>query len=160
MTSSYREDYLLRQVKALGAILARIVGLRLGGDMEEARGQLQIAYDLLFGPRSELLRGLDSGTAATLLDSSEAILALAELTNEEAAQHEDAGGSGALQVRAMELGIEAAQRDNKSAAIRAFLAELIPKVDRKQLTPEQRQFLSREFGPQAGAAGGVGAVES
>lgn len=160
MTSSYREDYLLRQVKAVGAILARIVGLRLGGDMEEAREQLQITYDLLFGSRSELLRGLDSRTAATLLGSPEAILALAKLTSEEAAQHEDVGDSGALQVRAMELGIEAAQRDKENAAIRAFLAGLIPKINRDHLTPEQRQFLSSEFAPQAGAAGGVDAVES
>ena len=142
MTSSYREDYLLRQIKALAVMLARIAGLRLGGNMEEARAQLQIAYDSLFGPRGELLRGLDSRAAATLLGSPDAILALAQLTNEEAAQHGDAAYGAALRVRAAELGVEAARRDRQNTAIRAFLAALAPEVDQEQLTPEHRQFLA------------------
>jgi hypothetical protein len=149
MSGSYREDYLVRQIKALGAMLAHIVSLRSSGNMEEARTQLQAAYDSLLGSRGDLIRGLDSHTAAAILVSPDAILGLAQLTNEEAAQHGDPGQGGALRVRAMELGIEAAERDNKSTAIRTFLAGLIPMVDGRELTPEQRRFLAREFGPES-----------
>ena len=152
MSGSYREDYLVRQAKALGSMLAHIINLRSNGKVEEARAQLQAAYDSLLGARGDLVRGLDSQAAAEILVSPEAILALAQLANEEAEQIADAGQGGALRVRAMELGIEAAQRDNKSTAIRTFLAGLMPMVDRKDLTPEHRQFLAREFGPEPGPA--------
>jgi hypothetical protein len=155
MSGSYREDYLVRQAKALGSMLAHIVRLRSSGDLEGARAQLEAAYDSLLGARGDLIRGLDSHTAAEILVSPEAILALAQLANEEAEQIADAGQGGALRVRAMELGIEAAQRDNKSTAIRTFLTGLIPMVDPRDLTPEHRQFLAREFGPAPGAAGEV-----
>jgi hypothetical protein len=158
MSGAYRQDYLLRQVKAAAEMLARIVNLRSSGNTEEARAQLQAAYDSLLGSRGDLIRGLDSAAAATLLTSPEAILALARLTNEEAEQHWDRDQSRELRLRAMELGIEAAQRDNKSAAIRTFLAGLLPMVDRQELTRERREFLAREFGSEPGPAGGVDTV--
>ncbi len=160
MGGSSHEDYLLRQVKAMAAILARILGLRTNGEMEEARLELDRAYGLLLGSRSDLLRKVDPQTAATLLASPDAILALAQLTSEEAAQDGEADRCAELRVRAVELGIEAAQRDNGNRAIRDFLAGLAPMVDCQQLTLQQREILADSFGPQANAPDEVGTSES
>lgn len=67
MSSFRQEDYVLRQIKAIAAMLARIVGLRLGGGIEEAWNELERAYALLLGPQKDLARTIDSSTAAVLL---------------------------------------------------------------------------------------------
>jgi hypothetical protein len=142
MSSSHHEDYLLRQIKVVGEMLARILGLRLSGKGDEARTELDKAYELLLGPRTALLRRIDAPTAAALLGSPDAILALARLFNEEADQCGDADRGMSLRVRAVALGVEAAQRDNANEAIRDFLAGLARVVDLQQLTPRQRATLA------------------
>lgn len=124
MSSSRQEDYLIRQARIVAAMLARILGLRTGGSAEEARAELENAYGLLLGPQRDLLRSVDSTTAAALLASPDAILALARLTLEEAEQTEDQGRAQALRRRALELGLEAANRDSASEEARAFLLTL------------------------------------
>ena len=124
MSSSRQEDYLIRQARIVAAMLARILGLRTGGSTEEARAELENAYALLLGPQGELVRRVDSTTAAALLASPDAILALARLTLEEAEQAGDPGRAEALRRRALELGLEAANRDSASEEARAFLLAL------------------------------------
>ena len=53
MTGSQREDSLLRQIRAVAAMLAHMVGLRMSGQGEEAQQQpgAQGGHDL--GRRSE-----------------------------------------------------------------------------------------------------------
>jgi hypothetical protein len=60
-----REDYLLRQIKAVGVMLARIMGLRVRGQVEEAAAELERAYGLLLGPQRELIRMVDPPSAGT-----------------------------------------------------------------------------------------------
>ncbi|HEY7727308.1 MAG TPA: hypothetical protein VID50_02530 [Candidatus Eisenbacteria bacterium] len=124
-----REDHILRQVKALAAVLARLAGLRLGGNLEEARAELEKTYASVLGSQSGLLRRVDSQTAAKLLGSPDRILALAQLLNEEAAQEPDAARGASLRQRALELGHEAARRDPASEAVREFLRGIPPKPD-------------------------------
>lgn len=144
-------DYLLRQVDGVAAMLARILGLRTGGNNEEAAAALQDAYGQLLGTRSEILRRVDAATAASLLGSAGAVLALARLTNEEAEQEMDAERSAALRLRAVELGLEAAQRDEEDPGIRSFLGGLAPLVDQRRLTDAQRAALARSAGGGPGA---------
>jgi hypothetical protein len=124
MSSSRQEDYLIRQARIVAEMLARILGLRTGGRTEEARAGLENAYGLLLGPQGDLLRRVDSPTAAALLASPDAILALARLTLEEAEQATDPGRAEALRRRALELGLEAAKRDSASEEARSFLLAL------------------------------------
>lgn len=103
MSASRREDYLLRQAKAIAAMLAAIAGRRLSGDADQARSELEQAYSLLLGSQGDLLRQVDAATAAKLLGSPERILAFAQLLEEEAAQEADASRRALLQDRAIEL---------------------------------------------------------
>ncbi|HVP38296.1 MAG TPA: hypothetical protein VMS93_03845 [Candidatus Saccharimonadales bacterium] len=104
MSGSQREDYLLRQARAVAAMLARIAGLRTSGRTEEARAQLDEAYGLLVGSEAELLRRVDASTAALCLGSKERILAYSQLLREEAAL--EAGGSRRAALRACAEALE------------------------------------------------------
>ena len=136
-----REDYVLRQIRDLAAVLARIAGLRLGGNSEEARAELEKSYSILLGSQGELLRRVDSKTAAKLLGTPGRILVLAQLLHEEAEQEANSSRRASLTLRAAELGIEASRRDPESAAIRDFLREILPGVDRDRLMPEDEAVL-------------------
>jgi len=140
---SIHEDYLLRQVKAVATMLARILGLRMSGETEEARVELEQAFGLLLGPRCLLIRTVDPYTAATLLASPDAILALAQLTNEEAEQQRNADRAAALRWRAVELTIEALQRDEESREARDFLTRVASAVDEPRLAPERKAILEQ-----------------
>lgn len=107
MSPLRREDYLLRQAKAVAAMLAAIVGRRLSGDAEGARAELEQAYSLLLGSQGELLRQVDPATAARLLGSPDRILAFAQLLEEEGAQEGDESRRTILQGRAAELRAQA-----------------------------------------------------
>jgi hypothetical protein len=111
MSPGQRDDYVLRQVEAVAAILARIVGLRLDGEPEEARTGLEGAYTTLLGSQAGLLRRVDSNTAAKLIGSSERTLSFAALIEEEAEQESDEGRSALLRARAAELRLKAEQKE-------------------------------------------------
>ena len=93
----------MRQVRAIAAMLARIVGLRLSGETEQARTELEKSYSLLLGSQAELLRQVDPSTAARLLGTHERVLAFAELLDEEAVQEGDERRRSHLRDRANEL---------------------------------------------------------
>ena len=101
--SPLRDDYLMRQAQALAAILARVIGLRLEGDLEQARAGLEEAYAMLLGSQSGLMRRVDSATVVKLIGSSEKTLSYASLLEEEAEQEPDEGRKERLRARAAEL---------------------------------------------------------
>jgi hypothetical protein len=142
MVGSRHEDYLLRQVRAIAAMLARMAGLRASGRDDEARLELEDAYGLLLESRAELIRRVDARTAATLLGSAEKVFALAELSREEAALEEDDARSAFLRERACELAIEAALCDPENEPVCRFLKELLPQVDRQRLADRYRAALA------------------
>jgi hypothetical protein len=95
-----REDPLLRQLQAVAAMLARIVGLRVSGRADEARVELGNAYTALLGSRGELIRRVDEATAARLLGSREAVVAFADLLTQEALLEADGDRRARLEERA------------------------------------------------------------
>ncbi len=103
MSPPLRDDYILRQARAIAAILARVAGLRLEGNTEEARTGLEEAYTMLLGSQAGLIRRVDPSTAAKLIGPSEKILSFAALTEEEAEQEGDARRKEVLRARAGEL---------------------------------------------------------
>jgi hypothetical protein len=111
MSPGQRDDYLLRQAKAIAAIIARIVGLRLDGEPEKARAGLEEAYTTLLGSQAGLIRRVDSSTAAKLIGSSEQILSFAALVEEEAEQEKDEGRGTLLRARAAELRRQVEQKE-------------------------------------------------
>jgi len=98
-----RDDWVLRQAQAIAAILARVIGLRIEGDSEQARAGLEEAYGMLLGSQSGLIRRVDSATVVKLIGSSEKTLAFASLLAEEAEQEPDEGRKTMLRARAAEL---------------------------------------------------------
>ena len=98
-----RDDWVIRQAQAIAAILARVIGLRLEGDLEQARAGLEEAYAMLLGSQSGLMRRVDSATVVKLIGSSEKTLSYASLLEEEAEQEPDEGRKERLRARAAEL---------------------------------------------------------
>lgn len=103
MRSSEREDWLLRQARAIAAMVSRILGLRSAGDYDEARAELEKAHAELGGAQSDLLRRADPATAAILLGSPDRVELFARLLDEEAALSEDPARVDALRTKAMEM---------------------------------------------------------
>lgn len=113
-------DYLLRQTRAIAAMLARIAGLRVAGEMEEARTELDQAYGALLGPQTDLVRRLDPSTAAAILASPDRMLLMARILEEERALN----GDEALHARAVALVHEALRREPEHEEAKALLREL------------------------------------
>ena len=85
----FEQDYLLRLVKQLAALVGRVIGLR-GRDEEVVREVDAACGDLLGLPPGALDR-LDGATIAGLLRDPELMRQMAELVDEEAAALERLG---------------------------------------------------------------------
>ncbi|MBI5838400.1 MAG: hypothetical protein HZB25_14280 [Candidatus Eisenbacteria bacterium] len=144
------EDFVLRQIRVVAEMLARIFRLRTDGKLEHARAELKRAYALLAGPQAPLIRQLDSATAAMLLRHPESISTFAHLLCEEAALLEDATQAGALWLRAMELCLECEAKSPGIPAVHDLIRSLVPLTDPTQLAPGYRAGLNRVVsgGPQ------------
>jgi|SRR6266850_970188 len=103
MSPFQRDDYVLRQVKAIAAMIARMTGLRLDGEIEKARMELEEAYTQLLGPQAGLIRRVDVSTAMRLVGSSEVLSVYAQLLEEEAAQETDEARGSSFRARAAEV---------------------------------------------------------
>lgn len=141
MSGSTHDDFLLREVEAVAAMVARIMGLRGAGATKEARVALEEAYSLLLAPQTDLLRRLDPATAAVMLGSPEKVLALARLTAEEAEQEADSDRRARLQARAIHLALETLSMRPGDRQATAFLADLSTRMDLATLSPERRGLL-------------------
>lgn len=102
-------------------MIARIAGLRIEGGVDEARAVLEQAYGVLLAGQADLVRRLDSATAASLLGSPERIVLLAGLYEEEGRLE----GNVTLHARAIELTREALRRDPENEATKSMLDRLI-----------------------------------
>jgi hypothetical protein len=85
MPISSRDDYLLRMMRQMATVLARMLGLRNGGQLREALRELDdLQGELLQGPLAELVPRVDAATAAHLLADPHRIAAWARLLHERA----------------------------------------------------------------------------
>jgi hypothetical protein len=84
MPISSRDDWLLRELKLLGAVLARMLGLKNGGQVQEALQTLDDAESELLGPHADVATRVDSATAAHILSAPQRIAAWARLLHERA----------------------------------------------------------------------------
>lgn len=117
MPISSREDYLLRMIRELGAVMARMLGLRQGGQLHEAAQALDDAEGELLGPLAEAVPRVDSATAAHMIGEPRRIAAWARLLHERAALLRDAGdepGAAVAAERAREMTAEAVARGEGS----------------------------------------------
>lgn len=128
MPISAREDLLLRLIRQMGAVMARMLGLKNGGQVQEALQTLDDAEGELLGPMAQVVPRLDSATAAHVLGEPQRIAAWARLLHERAdllrIAGDDAGASLAAR-RALELAAEAqARAAGYEKAVRELLGTL------------------------------------
>jgi hypothetical protein len=128
MPISSRDDWLVRELQMLGAVLARMLGLRNGGQVQEALQTLDDAEGELLGPQAAVVPRLDSATAAHIVAEPRKIAAWARLLHERAdllrATGDDAGAAAAGQ-RARELAAEAwARAEGFEPPVRELLGPL------------------------------------
>ena len=111
---SPQEDFLLRELRKVAAMIARAVGFRAQRDLPAARAEIDAAYATLLGPQSALLRMLDPASAARLIGNSKKLAALARVTSAEAGLAADGGNPEAerqLAARARAFAEEAVKLD-------------------------------------------------
>lgn len=128
MPISSREDYLLRMIRQMGAVLARMLGLKNGGQVHEALQSLDDAEGELLGPLAEVVPRVDSATAAHIVSQPLRIAAWARLLHERADLLRlagDAAGAALAAARAGELAAEAeARAEGYESAVREMLGAL------------------------------------
>lgn len=111
---SSQEDFLLRELRKVAAMIARAMGFRTSGDLPAARVEIENGYLTLLGPQAALLRILDVQSSARLLADSRKVSALARLTAAESALAADNGKpehARQLLLRAKSLAREAVDLD-------------------------------------------------
>ena len=130
MPISSRDDWLIRELQMLGAVIARMLGLKGGGQLHEARQALDDAEGELLGPLADVVPRLDSATAAHIVAEPRRIAAWARLLHERADLLRLAGdeaSAAALEGRAGELAAEAwARAEGLEAPVRELLGPLAP----------------------------------
>src|SRR5262245_5972732 len=94
----FRQDYLMRLVEQLAAVIARMLGLRKSGRAADALVEAERGYDLL-GLPTGLIEVLSAPAIAELLASPEKVRMVADLLDEEAAALEALGDPRAARKR-------------------------------------------------------------
>jgi hypothetical protein len=127
-----RDDYIIRLIKQLGAVLARIAGKRKAGELDAALQEAGKGWDDLIGqPPRELVDVLDTHTLAEMLREPAKMRAAAQLLIEEghvhAAKHNPVHAAICYR-RAWELYLEARliEPSDDDAAAMSELARLVP----------------------------------
>jgi Family of unknown function (DUF6483) len=141
-----RRDYILRLIEQFAEMLARIVGLRKAGQLDEAQKLASETADGIFGSLRAMIDQVDASTAAGLLSAREKIAVYAALTAEEAeivALKGDARKAHARRRRALELYLEASRLGELDDHSRADIEVLRQVVDVSRLETRYRELLGR-----------------
>jgi hypothetical protein len=105
---SARDDFLLRQLTQVAAMMRRLREKLAGGaSATEIIPEIRTAEGELFGPRAQLLRALDATSAARIIASSDTLKLWAELLRLESDAQRQAGNEAAansIAGRAEQLG--------------------------------------------------------
>ncbi|HVH11397.1 MAG TPA: hypothetical protein VM759_00025 [Longimicrobium sp.] len=128
MPISSRDDWLLREMRLLGSVLARMLGQKNGGQLHEALQTLDDAEGELLGAMVDVAPRVDAATAAHMLREPLRIAGWARLLHERADllhQAGDADGAALAAHRALELAAEAqARAEGHESAVRELLGPL------------------------------------
>jgi len=87
----FEDDFILRTVRQIAELAARLLGLVEQGETEGVDDELDRAYGTLFGAKADLVRRLDPATVAHLCRSPEQMQAVIDLCRVEAALRDSEG---------------------------------------------------------------------
>jgi hypothetical protein len=143
--SLVERDYVLRMIQLLAKAIARILGLKQAGKLEEALKEVETTADAIFGSMRSTLDAIDPQSAARLLTSGDKIEAYAVLTAEAASIRElmgDAVLARSGERRALLLYLEALILEGRlSDDARAAVGDLRGKVDVSTLPQRYQEAL-------------------
>lgn len=144
--SLVERDYVLRMIQLLARAIARILGLKQAGKLEEALEEVQTTADMIFGSMRSTLDAIDAQSAARLLTNGDKIEAYATLTAEEASIRElmgDATRARSGERRALSLYLEALILEGSiSDDARGAIGDLRNKVDERTLSQHYQDALA------------------
>lgn len=143
--SMARRDYILRLIEQFGELLAKIMGLRKTGKLDEAEKLASETADGIFGSLRKMIDQVDPSSAAALLGSSEKLSVYAALTAEDAeiaAARGDPRRARARRRRALELFLEASRMGALDGPSRATVELLRQTVDVERLDDRYRELLA------------------
>jgi hypothetical protein len=144
--SLVERDYVLRMIQLLARAIARILGLREAGKLEEALEEVQTTADTIFGSMRSTLDVIDPQSAARLLTNGEKIEAYATLTAVEASIRDvmgDAELARSGERRALSLYLEALVLEGRlSDDARAAIGALRGRVDESTLPQRYQEALA------------------
>lgn len=144
--SLVERDYVLRMIQLLARAIARILGLKQAGKLEEALEEVQTTADMIFGSMRSTLDAIDAQSAARLLTNGDKIEAYATLTAEEASIRElmgDATRARSGERRALSLYLEALILEGSiSDDARGAIGDLRNKVDERTLSQRYQDALA------------------
>lgn len=144
--SIVRRDYILRLIEQFAEVLARIMGLRKAGKLEDAEKLARQTSEGIFGSLFSMIEKVDSSTAAGLLSAREKIVVYAALMAEEAeiaAAKGDARKALARRRRALELYLEASRLGELDTHAHSQVKALRECVDVERMDMRYRQLLER-----------------
>src|SRR5690242_12841704 len=144
--SVVRRDYIMRLIEQFAQVLARIMGLRKEGKLDEAQKLVNETADGIFGSLRSMIDKVDASTAAGLLGGREKTAVYAALTAEEAeiaASKGDARKAQARRRRALELYLEASRLGELDAHSRENIESLRGLVDLERVDTRYRELLER-----------------
>ncbi len=132
----FKQDLIKRALERTAEAVAKALGLKKEGELEEALAEINSAYDELLRIDRRTFDVVDSHTLAGLIGPVENLRSVAELSRIEGEIHEAAGRpklAAARYRRALELMLEADEKKPVDDAGRAAIAELAARVPREQL---------------------------
>lgn len=141
-----RRDYILRLIEQFAEVLARIMGLRKSGKLDEAQKLANETADGIFGSLRAMIDQVDPSTAAGLLGARDKIAVYAALTAEEAeiaALRGDGRRAQTRRRRALELYLEASRLGELDAHSLADVEVLRNVVDVARMESRYRELLER-----------------
>ena len=108
-----RDDYILRAIEKVAAMLRAALGLKGACAYSEALQELDRAEETLLGERASLIGSVDAATASSLIGDAQSLALYARLFAERAdilRKTGDATAARASESRALDLALEAERR--------------------------------------------------
>jgi hypothetical protein len=124
---SSQEDFLLREIRKIGEMIARALGFRSKQELPAARAEIDSAYATLLGPQAPMFRVLDVESVVRLVNDARKLAVLARLTAVDAALAGDGGNADVrqqLHSRAIAIAEAAVKLDPSYLEATDVLAEL------------------------------------
>ena len=142
-----RDDYILRVLEQISAMITKCIGLRTTGHLEEALTEVESAASLLPGPPPNMLSMVDASTAAGFLQQPTYIFAYARLVAERANVRRELGQNQEADIdeeRALQLTLLSYEKGyGETAELKSLIDSLAGNDWKSKLSDDFQGLLTR-----------------